>query len=57
MAVPFVDAHPQAIAATIAVRSVPEALAQAIVVILVLVQISIVGSFRERLPSATLTAK
>ena len=32
-------------------------LVSAIVALLVLVQISIVGSFRERLPNATLTAK
>ena len=34
MAIPFVDVHPQPIAATLAVRSVPEAVTQAVVVIL-----------------------
>ena len=34
MAIPFVDVHPQTIAATLAVRSVPEAVTQAVVVIL-----------------------
>ena len=35
MAIPFVDVHPQTIAATLAVRSIPEAETQAVVVILV----------------------
>ena len=35
MAIPFVDVHPQTIAGTLAVRSVPEAGTQAVVVILV----------------------
>ena len=34
MAIPFVDVHPQTIAATLAVRSVPEAVTQVVVVIL-----------------------
>ena len=34
MAIPFVDVHPQAIALTLAVCSVPEAVTQAVVVIL-----------------------
>ena len=34
MAIPFVDVHPQTIAATLAVRSIPEAETQAVVVIL-----------------------
>ena len=34
MAIPFVDVHPQTIAATFAVRSIPEAETQAVVVIL-----------------------
>ena len=35
MAIPFVDVHPKTIAATLAVRSIPEAETQAVVVILV----------------------
>ena len=35
MAIPFLDVHPQTIAATLAVRSVPEAVTQAVIVILV----------------------
>ena len=34
VAIPFVNVHPQTIAATLAVRSVPEAVIQAVVVIL-----------------------
>ena len=34
MAIPFVDVHPQTIASTLAVRSIPEAETQAVVVIL-----------------------
>ena len=34
MAIPFVDVHPQTIAATLAVRSIPEGVTQAVVVIL-----------------------
>ena len=34
MAIPFEDVHPQTIAATLAVRSIPEAETQAVVVIL-----------------------
>ena len=34
MATSFVDVHPQTIAATLAVRSVPEAATQAVIVIL-----------------------
>ena len=34
VAFPFVDVHPQTIAATLAVSSVPEAVTQAVVVIL-----------------------
>ena len=34
MAIPFVDVHPQTIAATLAVRSIPEAETQSVVVIL-----------------------
>ena len=37
MAIPFVDVHPQTIAATLAARSVPEAVTQAVVVILGLI--------------------
>ena len=34
VAIPFVDVHPQTIAATLAVRSIPEGVTQAVVVIL-----------------------
>ena len=44
MAIPFVDVHPQTIAATLAVRSIPEAETQAVVVILVADQDSPAGS-------------
>ena len=44
MAIPFVDVHPQTIALTLAVCSVPEAVTQAVVVIL--------GDRAENLPMA-----